>query len=454
MMHSSHLALAASLALTAALAAAAQSPLATADQRALDHQSLRVLASRPVKAEVALVTQSFAADPYARTPEGQSILQHAVDEVVYAGVVDAINRDPAHSRLQWLWTPAHNWSGIAVPASKVLMPNVDNVFRIFPVDDRHHYRLTAHRAGPVPTQLSLPVLPALPGEEQWSKVIQEVVDEDIHTEADGSFTLTIGPEPAAGQANRITTTQDAHFILIRDTIQDWGRETPYRMLLTCLDCPSSAAAADDATLAHEAAKVIRQITPRIIQTKGGGFANTPGFYHGPANQLTPPAIREGGRWGLSSSGHFQVADDQALVLTLDPIGAKYLSVQLASGWLSSLDYLHHTASLNLSQAKPNTDGTLTLLVAPKDPGVTNWLDTTGLHEDTLFVRWQKLPGLLDAHAQGVRSVRLVKVAELDPTLPRLTPAERKAQQIERALAYARRYTYKPRPKLNHSNRGF
>ena len=149
-----------------------------------------------------------------------------------------------------------------------------------------------------------------------------------------------------------------------------------------------------------------------------------------------------------------MADDQALVLTLDPIGAKYLSVQLASGWLSSLDYLHHTASLNLSQAKPNTDGTLTLLVAPKDPGVTNWLDTTGLHEDTLFVRWQKLPGLLDAHAQGVRSVRLVKVAELDPTLPRLTPAERKAQQIERALAYARRYTYKPRPKLNHSNRGF
>jgi hypothetical protein len=27
-------------------------------------------------------------------------------------------------------------------------------------------------------------------------------------------------------------------------------------------------------------------------------------------------------------------------------------------------------------------------VAPKDPGVANWLDTTGLHEGTLFVRWQ------------------------------------------------------------------
>jgi hypothetical protein len=420
--------------MTGALAASAQSPLATTDQRALDKQSLRVLACPAVKAQESLVAQAFAADPYAQTAEGKAILQRAVNEVVYAGVLDAINRDPARARLQWLWAPAHTWSGIAVPTSKVLMPNVDNVFRIFPVDNLHHYRLTAHLAGSAPTQVSIQVLPALPGEDGWSKVIQEVLDSDIHTEADGSFTLAIGPEPAQEQANHITTSQDAHFILIRDTIQDWSRETPYRMELTRLDGPVSSA-----SLAREAADVIRQITPRIVQAKGGGFANLPGFYQGPANTLTSPRIREGGRWGLSSSGHFQLADDEALVLTLDPIGARYLAVQLASGWLSSLDYLHHAASLNLSQATPNPDGSLTLVVAPKDPGVANWLDTTGLHEGTLFVRWQKLPDTLDSHAQGVRSVRLVKVADLDPVMPRVSPAERKALLAKRAAAYARRY---------------
>jgi hypothetical protein len=439
MKHHFLLALAASLSLTAALTATAQSPLATSDQRALDRQSLRLLASQPVKAEAALVAQRFSADPYARTVEGNRILQRAVNEVVYAGVLDAINRDPARSHLQWLWAPAHTWSGIAVPTSKVLMPNVDNVFRIFPVDNHHHYRLTARLAGPAPTQVSLQVLPALPGEDGWSKVIQEVLDSDIHTEADGSFTLTIGPEPAEGQINHITTTQDARFILIRDTIQDWSRETPYQLELTRLDGPASTAPADDATLALGASAVIRQITPRILQAKGGGFANLPGFYQGPANTLTSPRIREGGRWGLSSSGHFQLADDEALVLTLDPIGARYLAVQLASGWLSSLDYLHHTASLNLSQTTLDPGGTLTLIVAPKDPGVANWLDTTGLHQGTLFVRWQKLPETLDPHAQGVRSVRLVKVADLDPALPRLSPAERQVRLAERAAAYARRY---------------
>lgn len=431
-------ALTANLILATSSVVMAQSSLATGDQKSLDNQSLRLLASQLVKEEHASVTQAFAADPYASTAEGKAILAHAVDEVVYAGVVDAINRDPAHPRLQWLWAPAHRWNGIEVPASKVLMPNVDNVFRIFPVDDHHHYRLTAHPAGPAPTQESLQLLPRLPGEDGWSKVIQELVDEDIQTEADGSFTLTIGPEAATGQHNHITTTPDAHFILIRDTIQDWGKETPFRMELTLLDGPVSTPA-DDAALASEAVSVIRQITPHILQAKGGGFANSPGFYQGQPNTLTSPKTREGGRWGLSSSGHFQLADDEALVLTLDPNGAKYLAVQLASGWLSSLDYVHHTASLNLSQAKPNPDGTLTLVVAPKDPGVANWLDTTGLHEGTLFVRWQKLPESIDAHAQGVRSVRVVKVADLDRSLPRLTPGERSAQLLKRAAAYSRRY---------------
>jgi hypothetical protein len=177
----------------------------------------------------------------------------------------------------------------------------------------------------------------------------------------------------------------------------------------------------------------------IVQAKGGGFANSPGFYQGAPNGLTSPKIREGGRWGLSSSGHFLLADDEALVLTLDPIGAEYLAAQLASGWLSSLDYLHHTASLNLSQVTPNADGTVTLVVAPKDPGAANWLVTTGLHEGTLFVRWQKPPKLLDSQAQGVRSVRLVKVADLEPALPRLSPAERQLRLSERAAAYARRF---------------
>jgi hypothetical protein len=416
---------------------AQHNPLATPDQVELDKQALRILASPTVQSSLDVVLAKFSTDPYARTKEGEATRLAAAQEVVFAGVVDTIDRDPARPRAYWLWSPAHRWHGNNIPASKVLMPNVDNVFRIIPIDSVSHYRIAASPAGQLPTQFSVQLLPALPAEADWSRVIQQVVDTDIAKSADGSFTLTVGPEK--GEANHITTTANARFLLIRDTIEDWAKETPYRLTVTRLDGPAPAPAAADADLPNEAAALIRQITPRIQQAKGGGFANAPGFFQGPPNTLSAPKIREGGRWGLSSSGHFHLAGDEALLITLDPMGAKYLAVQLANGWLGSLDYIHHTASLNLSQARHDADGSVTVAIAAKDPGVANWLDTTGLHDGSIFVRWQKLPELLVAKTPGVRSVRLVKLNTLAGSLPPVSAADRRLQLAARAAAYERRF---------------
>jgi hypothetical protein len=421
------------------LAQAQHNPLATPEQIALDRLAVSVFAEPSVQSQLDFATRSFSTDPYTNTGEGKATLPAAAREVVFAAVVDTINRDAARPVIQWLWSPEHNWFGTNVPTSKVLMPNVDNVFRIMPVDGVSHYRITATPQGPIPTQFSIQLLSALPAEAQWSKVIQELVDADIAKTASGSFDLTIGPETLAGQPNHIATSPAAHFILIRDTVQDWHTETPYRLTVSRLDGPPAGPPATKHALADQAVARLHEIFPQIQQAKGGGFANAPGFFQGPPNALSSPKIREGGRWGLSSSGHFHLADDEALVLTLDPIGAKYLSVQLASAWLSSLDYLHHTASLNLTQMQPNPDGTFTAVIAARDPGVRNWLDTTGLHDGSIFVRWQKLPKELAANAQGIRSVGLVKLNALPAALPRIASAERRAQQTQRKVDYARRF---------------
>ena len=416
--------------------AAAQSPLVTEQQAALDRKALRVFANPQVQDEIASVARVLSSDPYGATPEGKRNLPAAAREIVFAAVLDTINREPARPRLQWVWAPPHHWFGVSVPSSKVLMPNVDNVFRIVPVNALSHYRITAAPAGPLPTQFSVQLLPALPGEGQWSKVLQEVVDSDILKAPDGSFALTIGPERDRGP-NHITTTPAAHFLLIRDTIQDWHTETPYRLSITRQDGPPPAPEPNEADLAREAAARAEEITPRIRQAKGGGFANAPGFFQGPANQLSAPKIREGGRWGFSSSGHFNVADDEVLLMTFDPMGAGYLAVQLASGWLSSLDYLHHTATLNLAQSTRNPDGTITFVIAAHDPGVANWLDTDGLHEGSIFVRWQKLPPGFSGGAAAIRAVRLVK--RVDAGLrPVVSAEQRRTQVAQRVADYGRR----------------
>jgi len=421
-------------------AAWAAGPLDTEAQRRLDDKALAVRSSPALVEEAAAAARILGADPWAATAEGRAALPGVIDEVAFSAAVGVVDRDPARPEAFWVWAPAHTWHGVSVPAAKVLMPNADNVFRIVPVDGRSRYRIDAVPSGPRPVQFTVQLLPGLPGEGNWHKVLQEVLDSDLDIRPDGSFSLTVGPEAAAGRRNHIGTGEAARFLLIRDTIADWGRESPYHLTVTRIEGPPAAPPPSDSDLARDAAALLHQTVEQIGQLKAQAF------FKAPPNTLSPPKEREGGRWGLSSAGHFHLAADEALVFTLDPGGARYLAVQLANPLLGGLDYPHRTASLNLPQTRPNPDGSVTFVLAPTDPGVANWLDTTGLLDGTLFVRWQQLPHTGPVTA-GVRSIALVKRADLDSALPagvpRVSDAERQAQRAERARAYAHRFRDTP-----------
>jgi Protein of unknown function (DUF1214) len=413
-------------------------PLATADQKAFDQQALRILASPAVQQQRKVIEEAFSADPWAATPEGQATLPASLNEVLFSGVVGALNADPFRPKVEWLWSPAHSWFGLDVPAAKFIMPNVDNVFRVIPVDSVSHYEITARPGGGrIPTQWTLQLIRSVPTVANAESVFAVLMDTDIHAESDGSFTLTVGPEPANGQANYLQTVPNAGLLLIRDTIADWQTETPYHLSVKRVEGPASSAAQTDFALAERASQLVKEEVPLIVKAKANSF------FHPPANTLPSPKVREGGRWGLSAAGHFKLSDDEALVVTLDTIGAQYLSIQLANAWLGSLDYIHHSASLNKAQADANADGSYTVVIAPHDPGVHNWLDTTQLHEGSFFVRWQKLPQPLGLADGAVRDIKLLKIFDLAAALPhgtrRVSPDERRKLLADRAEAYGRRF---------------
>jgi hypothetical protein len=406
---------------------AAEAPanaLATLSQKEFEVQALRVLASPALQEQRKAVEQAFRAEPGPQTPEALADLPRAVDEVVFSGVVGVLNADSTNPRVQWLWSPPHSWFGLDVPAAKFLMPNVDNVFRVIPVDGVSHFEINARPSGPhLPTQFTIQLVSALPGDAGWEKVLSVLIDTDIQTKPDGAFTLAVGPDATNGRANYIQTVPAAHFLLIRDTIANWGTETPYHLDVRRLEGTAAAAPITDSILAQRAAALIQNELPQIARSKASWF------FHQPANTVAPPFVREGGRWGISAGGHFQLKDDEALVLTVDSLGAKYVAVQLANSWLGSLDYIHHPASLNIAQSTENHDGSYTFVIAAQDPGVRNWLDTTGLHEGSIFIRWQKLPQPLNPAGNAVREAKVVKLSDLANALPpsvrKVTPKERK-----------------------------
>ena len=76
----------------------------------------------------------------------------------------------------------------------------------------------------------------------------------------------------------------------------------------------------------------------------------------PVNTMTEPRRTPGGLASqFSSAGHFELDDDQAMIVTVPAAGkdvAPYQGIQLGSMWYVSLDYINHQTSLTADQAGP------------------------------------------------------------------------------------------------------
>jgi hypothetical protein len=62
-------------------------------------------------------------------------------------------------------------------------------------------------------------------------------------------------------------------------------------------------------------------------------------------------------------------------------------VSLWNRHLQTYDYAHRRVSLNRAQTALDADGAFTLVIAHRDPGVPNWLDTEGRPFGMVFWRY-------------------------------------------------------------------
>lgn len=136
----------------------------------------------------------------------------------------------------------------------------------------------------------------------------------------------------------------------------------------------------------------------------------------PPNTMVSPRLTPGGlATQYSSAGRFELNEDQALIITLPVTDAPYLGFQLGSPWYISLDYINHQTSLNGTQAQSDPDGKIRIVVSEQNPGVTNWVETTGHRKGFLQFRWQRVSRELTV-ADGP-TVDLVDIARVPEALP-------------------------------------
>ncbi len=124
------------------------------------------------------------------------------------------------------------------------------------------------------------------------------------------------------------------------------------------------------------------------------------------------------RWALEPS--------EALVVQVTPPDpCAYWDVQVGNGWYESFDYRHRFCGLTCEGAHLGDDGSLTLVVSDRDPGVANWLEAAGHREGHIAIRWQLTEGNLPI--PQTRVVNVHDVAALTG-LPPVSPRERSRQR--------------------------
>ncbi|QIX26493.1 hypothetical protein ncot_07650 [Nocardioides sp. JQ2195] len=254
--------------------------------------------------------------------------------------------------------------------------------------------------------------------------------EDLDVEEDGTFEVIASLDPRPG--NWLENPADATRMLVRQIYSDWGAaRSPGEVHIDRVghegDLRPPLGAAELAERLRAAAADLE------VQTRCWPAVTTQSYARA-ANRLNDPfdpGTRGGvpGRWMVS--GRFDLADDEALVITAWPWAGHYQGIQLTDPWYSSLEYANRQSSLSGDQAHLDSDGVYRFVVCGRDPGVPNWLDTVGRADGMILMRFDGAAVASFPTSERPHAV-VVKLAELDQVLPSDTPrldAEQRTAQI-------------------------
>jgi hypothetical protein len=260
--------------------------------------------------------------------------------------------------------------------------------------------------------------------------------DELVLEDDGSFEILASSErPAGYRGNWLPLDPDATQIVIRTYLYDWAAEDPARFTIECLatvgKSPEPLGAARMGRMLDEAGHLVEMTTkfwaewmPQMHAEHVRGELKPARPFVGGADDI---------RYGNDT---YELAPEEAIVIETDVPDARYWHYQLCNPWFVTMDYANRTNSINGAQAHLDRDGRFRVVIAHRDPGCPNWLDTGGEGYGMIQYRyvWTK--------DSPEPSLRVVPFDDVWQHLPEGTPrvsAEQRAEQIAvRQRAVARR----------------
>jgi hypothetical protein len=326
------------------------------------------------------------------------------------------------------------------PYTKLGLDNPDTLYFSANIRDDAEYVVTGRRG--TTADLSFQILNGDYTPARSPDSLAAFDDRDIEIGADGTYELRFGPARPDAGPNHFTLGPGSAMLLAREVFSDWDSERPGEIRIHRADTLGSAPPpATPETMAKR-----YDVAGRMLVSRLRTFLAFPEWHYLklPVNTMTEPRPTPGGlATQYSSVGHYDLDDDQVMVITVPAAArevAPYQGFQLGSMWYISLDYINHQTSLNADQARVDPDGKIRLVVGERDPGLANWIERTGHRRGYLQFRWQRLTRELKP--DDGPTVEVMAFDEL-PRLPyyerqRVSPQEWAARIAARQTAVARR----------------
>ena len=325
------------------------------------------------------------------------------------------------------------------PYTKMGLDNPDTLYFHAYLRDDAEYVVTGRRGSTA--DLSFQVLKGDYSPVEVPDSLSAFDDRAIEVGGDGSFQLRFGPRRPGRNYFRLGA--GSSMLLVREVYSDWGAE---RRGTICIRREDRAGYAPPPAGSDVMARRYG-VAGKILLARLRTFLAFPEWFYlkEPVNTMTPPRPTPGGlATQFSSAGHFDLDEDQAMIVTVPAAGrdvAPYQGIQLGSMWYVSLDYINHQTSLTADQGRVDPDGRLRFVISERDPGVANWLELTGRRRGYVQIRWQRLTR--DLTPEDGPQVSVVPFGEIADLLPyyrqaRVSPERWRARIAARQAAIAER----------------
>ena len=340
-----------------------------------------------------LSTLSEAADRYAGPEWGVVAADdvggalRALANMLEGGLVGHFMNDPA----------APVFRQIVTSTRKSLGDNADAIYFDAAVSADHQYVIRGRLAGAVYCSFTIEAGTA---DGSFPTHTAGVInDGSFDIDDDGRFEIFLNGRERP--RNWIKLQPDAAQITSRHYWEEtWSPAIPpcpdVALEIECLDVNTSPAPPSDASVAAGLHRVTNYVRTRSLGQTRPGEGDQPAFVSREPN-VFPKPIPPGTHALAAFDAHYSMAPYvlgplEALVITARWPKCRFANVALWNRWLQTYDYAHRQVSLNRAQTKVDPDGSFRVVIAHRDPGVPNWIDTEGRPFGMVFWRYFLVEG--------------------------------------------------------------